>query len=226
MPCTRLSVSFICHDVIGILLWDWWLCFPGILTKLHRLSFADLWSEATRAELIQVKWGMLHMQCLLNRSFCFSCPGAEGTDRVSVYFWSEYYVGYHHTINYTTDVLSHWNQFAGVMSSSVSTVIFFSLKFAVSNKWCTFLILPCCSRLEYFDEAVRDPASQTAVPVDIHQPPAFLHKILQLSAVQLFYDSNGIVQVMETTLPQISVSFLFSFLYFFYLYIIFFLQHF
>ncbi|XP_034739320.1 autophagy-related protein 2 homolog A isoform X2 [Etheostoma cragini] len=46
-------------------------------------------------------------------------------------------------------------------------------------------------RLEYFDEAVRDPASQTAVPVDIHQPPAFLHKILQLSAVQLFYDSTG-----------------------------------
>uniref|UniRef100_A0A7N6ANQ9 Autophagy related 2A n=1 Tax=Anabas testudineus TaxID=64144 RepID=A0A7N6ANQ9_ANATE len=53
-------------------------------------------------------------------------------------------------------------------------------------------------RLEYFDEAVRDPASQTAVPVDIHQPPAFLHKILQLSAVQLFYDSTGIVQVMDT----------------------------
>uniref|UniRef100_A0A3P8V0S0 Autophagy related 2A n=1 Tax=Cynoglossus semilaevis TaxID=244447 RepID=A0A3P8V0S0_CYNSE len=52
-------------------------------------------------------------------------------------------------------------------------------------------------RLEYFDEAVRDPASQTAVPVDIHQPPAFLHKILQLSAVQLFYDSSGIVQVMD-----------------------------
>uniref|UniRef100_A0A8C9Z9J4 Autophagy related 2A n=1 Tax=Sander lucioperca TaxID=283035 RepID=A0A8C9Z9J4_SANLU len=49
-------------------------------------------------------------------------------------------------------------------------------------------------RLEYFDEAVRDPASQTAVPVDIHQPPAFLHKILQLSAVQLFYDSIGTVQ--------------------------------
>uniref|UniRef100_A0AAQ5X0H3 Autophagy related 2A n=1 Tax=Amphiprion ocellaris TaxID=80972 RepID=A0AAQ5X0H3_AMPOC len=45
-------------------------------------------------------------------------------------------------------------------------------------------------RLEYFDEAVRDPAGQTAVPVDIHQPPAFLHKILQLSAVQLFYDSS------------------------------------
>uniref|UniRef100_A0A1A8BFY2 Autophagy related 2A n=1 Tax=Nothobranchius kadleci TaxID=1051664 RepID=A0A1A8BFY2_NOTKA len=46
-------------------------------------------------------------------------------------------------------------------------------------------------RLEYFDEAVRDPSSQTAVPVDIHQPPAFLHKILQLSAVQLFYDGTG-----------------------------------
>uniref|UniRef100_A0A3Q3JKP4 Autophagy related 2A n=1 Tax=Monopterus albus TaxID=43700 RepID=A0A3Q3JKP4_MONAL len=53
-------------------------------------------------------------------------------------------------------------------------------------------------RLEYFDEAVRDPASQTAVPVDIHQPPAFLHKILQMSAVQLFYDSTGIVQVIHT----------------------------
>ncbi|KAF6726611.1 Autophagy-related 2-like protein A [Oryzias melastigma] len=49
-------------------------------------------------------------------------------------------------------------------------------------------------RLEYFDEAVRDPASQTAVPVDIHQPPAFLHKILQLNAVQLFYDSTGTLQ--------------------------------
>uniref|UniRef100_A0A8C8E0Y0 Autophagy related 2A n=1 Tax=Oryzias sinensis TaxID=183150 RepID=A0A8C8E0Y0_9TELE len=50
-------------------------------------------------------------------------------------------------------------------------------------------------RLEYFDEAVRDPASQTAVPVDIHQPPAFLHKILQLNAVQLFYDNTGTLQV-------------------------------
>ncbi|XP_077464814.1 autophagy-related protein 2 homolog A [Stigmatopora argus] len=49
-------------------------------------------------------------------------------------------------------------------------------------------------RLEYFDEAVRDPSSQTVLPVDIHQPPAFLHKILQLSAVQLFYDSIGTEQ--------------------------------
>ncbi|XP_018592791.2 autophagy-related protein 2 homolog A isoform X2 [Scleropages formosus] len=43
-------------------------------------------------------------------------------------------------------------------------------------------------RLDYCDEAVRD-SSQT-VPVDIHQPPAILHKILQLSAVQLFYENT------------------------------------
>ncbi|XP_014327053.1 autophagy-related protein 2 homolog A [Xiphophorus maculatus] len=49
-------------------------------------------------------------------------------------------------------------------------------------------------RLEYFDEAVKDPSSQTAVPVDIHQPPAFLHKILQLTEVQLLYDIIGAVQ--------------------------------
>ncbi|XP_012721537.2 autophagy-related protein 2 homolog A [Fundulus heteroclitus] len=49
-------------------------------------------------------------------------------------------------------------------------------------------------RLEYFDEAVKDPSSQTAVPVDIHQPPAFLHKILQLSDVQLLYDIIGVAQ--------------------------------
>lgn len=47
-------------------------------------------------------------------------------------------------------------------------------------------------RLEYFDEAVKDPASQTAVPVDIHQPPAFLHKILQLNDVKLLYDVIGV----------------------------------
>uniref|UniRef100_A0A4W4GE44 Autophagy related 2A n=1 Tax=Electrophorus electricus TaxID=8005 RepID=A0A4W4GE44_ELEEL len=44
-------------------------------------------------------------------------------------------------------------------------------------------------RLEYCDEAVRD-SSQT-VPVDIHQPPAFLHKILQLTSVQLLYETIG-----------------------------------
>ncbi|KAI1898687.1 hypothetical protein AGOR_G00074940 [Albula goreensis] len=47
-------------------------------------------------------------------------------------------------------------------------------------------------RLDYCDEAVRD-SSQT-VPVDIHQPPAVLHKILQLSAVQLLYESTGVPQ--------------------------------
>uniref|UniRef100_A0A674CIT4 Autophagy related 2A n=1 Tax=Salmo trutta TaxID=8032 RepID=A0A674CIT4_SALTR len=45
----------------------------------------------------------------------------------------------------------------------------------------------------YCDEAVKDP-SQT-VPVDIHQPPAFLHKILQLSSVQLLYETTGGPQV-------------------------------
>ncbi|XP_047658028.1 autophagy-related protein 2 homolog A isoform X3 [Tachysurus fulvidraco] len=44
-------------------------------------------------------------------------------------------------------------------------------------------------RLDYCDEAVRD-SSQT-VPVDIHQPPAFLHKILQLNSVQLLYETLG-----------------------------------
>lgn len=55
------------------------------------------------------------------------------------------------------------------------------------------------SSLEYFDEAVKDPSSQTAVPVDIHQPPAFLHKILQLTEVQLLYDIIGAVQVKDAT---------------------------
>uniref|UniRef100_A0A8C2H2S0 Autophagy related 2A n=1 Tax=Cyprinus carpio TaxID=7962 RepID=A0A8C2H2S0_CYPCA len=44
-------------------------------------------------------------------------------------------------------------------------------------------------RVDYYDEAVRD-SSQT-VPVDIHQPPAFLHKILQLNSVQLLYETLG-----------------------------------
>ncbi|XP_028824130.1 autophagy-related protein 2 homolog A-like [Denticeps clupeoides] len=44
-------------------------------------------------------------------------------------------------------------------------------------------------RLDYCDEAVRD-SSQT-VPVDVHQPPAFLRKILQLHAVRLFYEQSG-----------------------------------
>ncbi|KAM8940476.1 autophagy-related protein 2 homolog A isoform 2-T2 [Pelodytes ibericus] len=38
-------------------------------------------------------------------------------------------------------------------------------------------------RLDYCDEAVRDSAQ--TIPVDIHQPPAFIQKILQLSGVSL-----------------------------------------
>ncbi|XP_037694662.1 autophagy-related protein 2 homolog A isoform X2 [Choloepus didactylus] len=38
-------------------------------------------------------------------------------------------------------------------------------------------------RLEYCDEAVRDPGP--APPVDVHQPPAFLHKLLQLAGLSL-----------------------------------------
>nr|XP_012633460.1 autophagy-related protein 2 homolog A isoform X2 [Microcebus murinus] len=41
-------------------------------------------------------------------------------------------------------------------------------------------------RLEYCDEAVRDPSQ--APPVDVHQPPAFLHKLLQLAGVGLYFE--------------------------------------
>lgn len=41
-------------------------------------------------------------------------------------------------------------------------------------------------RLEYCDEAVRDPSQ--APPVDVHQPPAFLHKLLQLTGVCLYFE--------------------------------------
>ncbi|KAJ1066060.1 hypothetical protein K5549_013573 [Capra hircus] len=41
-------------------------------------------------------------------------------------------------------------------------------------------------RLEYCDEAVRDPSQ--APPVDVHQPPAFLHKLLQLAGVRLHFE--------------------------------------
>ncbi|XP_044234329.1 autophagy-related protein 2 homolog A isoform X2 [Ursus arctos] len=41
-------------------------------------------------------------------------------------------------------------------------------------------------RLEYCDEAVRDPSQAPAV--DVHQPPAFLHKLLQLAGVRLRFE--------------------------------------
>ncbi|GAB1302110.1 Integral membrane protein GPR137 [Apodemus speciosus] len=40
--------------------------------------------------------------------------------------------------------------------------------------------------MEFCDEAVRDPSQ--APPVDVHQLPAFLHKLLQLSGVCLFFE--------------------------------------
>lgn len=40
--------------------------------------------------------------------------------------------------------------------------------------------------MEYCDEAVRDPSQ--APPVDVHQPPAFLHKLLQLTGVRLHFE--------------------------------------
>ncbi|XP_077183581.1 autophagy-related protein 2 homolog A [Paroedura picta] len=41
-------------------------------------------------------------------------------------------------------------------------------------------------KLEYCDEAVKDPGQM--LPVNIHQPPAFVHKILQLSGILLYYE--------------------------------------
>lgn len=45
---------------------------------------------------------------------------------------------------------------------------------------------PTLARLEYCDEAVRDPSQAPAV--DVHQPPAFLHKLLQLAGVRLRFE--------------------------------------
>ncbi|XP_007440636.2 autophagy-related protein 2 homolog A [Python bivittatus] len=44
-------------------------------------------------------------------------------------------------------------------------------------------------RLDYCDEVVRDPGQ--ALPVDIHQPPPFVQKFLQLSGVLLYYEEFG-----------------------------------
>ncbi|XP_043542446.1 autophagy-related protein 2 homolog A-like, partial [Chiloscyllium plagiosum] len=46
-------------------------------------------------------------------------------------------------------------------------------------------------RLEYCDEAVMDSGSgskRDPIPIDIHQPPAFVHKVLQFSGVLLHYE--------------------------------------
>uniref|UniRef100_A0A8C6YFC8 Autophagy related 2A n=1 Tax=Naja naja TaxID=35670 RepID=A0A8C6YFC8_NAJNA len=44
-------------------------------------------------------------------------------------------------------------------------------------------------RLDYCDEVVRDPGQ--ALAVDIHQPPPFVQKILQLSGLLLYYEEFG-----------------------------------
>ncbi|XP_023559729.1 autophagy-related protein 2 homolog A isoform X3 [Octodon degus] len=41
-------------------------------------------------------------------------------------------------------------------------------------------------RLEYCDEALRDPSQ--APPIDLHQPPAFLHKLLKLAGIHLYFE--------------------------------------
>lgn len=57
------------------------------------------------------------------------------------------------------------------------------------NPFLVSLLLICPDvlfRLDYCDEAMKDPGQ--AAPVDIHQPPAFVHKVLQLSGVLLYYE--------------------------------------
>uniref|UniRef100_A0A8C4W0J5 Autophagy related 2A n=1 Tax=Gopherus evgoodei TaxID=1825980 RepID=A0A8C4W0J5_9SAUR len=59
-------------------------------------------------------------------------------------------------------------------------------------------------RLDYCDEAVKDP--NQVLPVDIHQPPAFVHKILQLSGVQLYYEEFPESAASPVPGPQMSES--------------------
>uniref|UniRef100_A0A4W3GXY4 Autophagy-related protein 2 homolog A-like n=1 Tax=Callorhinchus milii TaxID=7868 RepID=A0A4W3GXY4_CALMI len=40
-------------------------------------------------------------------------------------------------------------------------------------------------RLDYCDEAVKDSGGREPIPVDVHQPPAFVHKLFQFSGVTL-----------------------------------------
>ncbi|XP_029142482.1 autophagy-related protein 2 homolog A, partial [Protobothrops mucrosquamatus] len=56
-------------------------------------------------------------------------------------------------------------------------------------------------RLEYCDEVVRDPGQ--ALTVDIHQLPAFVQKILQLSNVLLYYEEFGEGKARHSPLIQI-----------------------
>lgn len=55
-------------------------------------------------------------------------------------------------------------------------------------------------RLDYCDEAVKDPSQ--AIPVDIHQLPAFVHKILQLSGVLIHYEEFSANKTPTSPVPQ------------------------
>ncbi|XP_048381059.1 autophagy-related protein 2 homolog A isoform X2 [Stegostoma tigrinum] len=64
-------------------------------------------------------------------------------------------------------------------------------------------------RLEYCDEAVKDSggiSKRDPIPIDIHQPPAFVHKVLQFSGVLLHYEAipeqGGELQTSQPVLPQ------------------------
>ncbi|XP_072277479.1 autophagy-related protein 2 homolog A isoform X2 [Pyxicephalus adspersus] len=57
-------------------------------------------------------------------------------------------------------------------------------------------------RLEYCDEAVRD--SGPSFPVDVHQPPAFIQKILQLSGISLQYEEFKSRQCSPSSSPSSS----------------------
>ncbi|XP_069752323.1 autophagy-related protein 2 homolog A [Narcine bancroftii] len=47
-------------------------------------------------------------------------------------------------------------------------------------------------RSDYCDEAVKDSTSKKdPIPIDIHQPPAFVHKVLRLSGVLLYYEDGA-----------------------------------
>ncbi|XP_072106379.1 autophagy-related protein 2 homolog A-like, partial [Mobula birostris] len=63
-------------------------------------------------------------------------------------------------------------------------------------------------RLEYCDEAVKDSVSTSKkdpIPIDIHQPPAFVHKVLQFSGVLLHYEDvfeQEVEPPLSSPLPQ------------------------
>uniref|UniRef100_A0A8C5WLY3 Autophagy related 2A n=1 Tax=Leptobrachium leishanense TaxID=445787 RepID=A0A8C5WLY3_9ANUR len=55
-------------------------------------------------------------------------------------------------------------------------------------------------RLDYCDEAVRDSAH--TIPMDIHQPPAFIQKILQLTGVSLHWEEFKIRGQTPSPVPE------------------------